>query len=167
MTPRLTCEVTKHMKHISCLCSPHCAGIFGTLHLTEAGCLFDYLHMWAKILTCTSGCVACGDPGHLDASSLSEPSPCVFSLGNSLVQLPSAPSREFLAPYTTVPTRDSRMAPAHMAQGSRVTYNVASRKCHLPNCFAVACERGTPCLQHTLAGDGVCVDGTAQFAACQ
>lgn len=59
--------------------------------------------------------------------------------GNICIQLPSAPRRGFGAPYTKVPTRDCSMAPAHMGQGSNVTYRVQSRSLH-PCVTAHACR---------------------------
>jgi len=81
--------------------------------------------------------VGCGFPSHLLSPLPSEPSLSCWQ-GKSCIQVPSAPSRVFLAPYTTVPTRLMRTAPAHIAQGSKVTYNVAFCRSHLPRPWAAA-----------------------------
>src|ERR1700749_4370814 len=47
--------------------------------------------------------------------------------------LPAAPALGSVAPNTTRGTRASTIAPAHIAQGSSVTYRVASSTRQLPN----------------------------------
>ena len=60
-------------------------------------------------------------------------------ISNKFVQVPTHPPLGSEAPYTTLVILDCMIAPAHIGQGSRVTYRLQSSNLQVPSFLHAFC----------------------------